>query len=53
MNMKRYVASYENEDGYDWIEVFSVGDGEDPFERAYQECPSGYSLVCIVEDKDK
>nr|DAX35309.1 MAG TPA: hypothetical protein [Caudoviricetes sp.] len=47
----KYIAHYENEDGYDLVEVIFVREGDDPFEIAYQECPSGYSLVYLTDDK--
>lgn len=49
--MKQYEAHYQNDEGYDWIEVITVGDYEDPFTRAYIECPDGYSLMHLTEIK--
>lgn len=50
--MKKYIAHYENEEGYDWIETLLVEEGSNPFEVAYSEAPNGYSLVFISEDKE-
>lgn len=49
--MKKYLAYYENEDGYDWSEIISVHEGEDPFKKAYAQCPTGYHLVYLSNYK--
>lgn len=49
--MKKYLAYYENEDGYDWQEIISVCEGDNPFPKAYAECPVGYHLVYLSECK--
>lgn len=49
--MKKYLAYYENEAGYDWSEIISVCEGEDPFDRAYAQCPVGYHLVYLSNYK--
>lgn len=49
--MEQYEAHYQNDEGYDWIEIITVGGDEDPFTRAYIECPDGYSLMHLTEIK--